>query len=69
MARRFLSILMSLVLCIGLMPLPAFAGDSSLEAGSLSTESLVVQFSPDNFKASITKLNIGAPITVRNTFP
>ena len=54
---------MSLVLCIGLMPLPAFAGDSSLEAGSLSTESLVVQFSPDNFKASITKLNIGAPIT------
>ena len=63
MARRFLSILMSLVLCIGLMPLPAFAGDSSLEAGSLSTESLVVQFSPDNFKASITKLNIGAPIT------
>ena len=55
--KTVLAILLSLCLCIGMMPLGA------LSAAAVVDESDSVGFSPDNFKAQIKKVSIGAPIT------
>ena len=55
--KTALAILLSLCLCIGMVP----AG--MLSAGAANGDSEPVGFSPDNFKAQIKKVSIGAPIT------
>ncbi len=55
--KTALVILLSLCLCIGMVP----AG--MLSAGAANGDSEPVGFSPDNFKAQIKKVSIGAPIT------
>lgn len=57
-AKTVLAILLSLCLCIGMIP----AGVLSATAAVVD-ESNSVGFSPDNFKAQIKKVSIGAPIT------
>ena len=56
--KTVLAILLSLCLCIGMMPLGALSA-----AAADVDESNSVGFSPDNFKAQIKKVSIGAPIT------
>ena len=57
-AKTVLAILLSLCLCIGMIP----AGVLSATAAVVD-ESNSVGFSPNNFKAQIKKVSIGAPIT------
>ncbi len=57
MTKTALAILLSLCLCIGMIP----AGIISV--GAAADDSQSVGFSPDNFKAQIKKVSIGAPIT------
>ena len=57
-AKAAIVILLSLCLCIGMIP----AGVLSATAAVVD-ESDSVGFSPDNFKAQIKKVSIGAPIT------
>ena len=58
MTKTALAILLLLCLCIGMIPV------GMLSAGAaVVDESDSVGFSPDNFKAQIQKVSIGAPIT------
>ncbi|MBQ3264711.1 MAG: hypothetical protein IJH07_02945, partial [Ruminococcus sp.] len=58
MKRRILSILLALVMLIGIIPM------SAISASAKAVDDLAeTGFSPDNFKAQIKKVSIGAPIT------
>jgi len=62
MSKRFLSVLMSFVLCIGLMPLPAFAGDSegALVASGSNLAAQVGELpKPTNVKVAVTDVQQG----------
>ncbi|MBQ1453606.1 MAG: hypothetical protein IIZ23_06525, partial [Ruminococcus sp.] len=58
MKKRLLAIVLSLCLCMGMMS----AGITSASAAAADSGQ-AVGFSPDNFKAQIKKVSIGAPIT------
>lgn len=61
MAKRILSIIMSLVLCVGLMPLIAFASEGEvgiLAAGGLSVQAGELQ-KPQNTKVTVTDVQKG----------
>ena len=53
MKKRLSAIVLALCLCLGMLPAASAASDSGQAVG----------FSPDNFKAQIKKVSIGAPIT------
>ena len=59
MKKRILSILLALCLCLSIIPM------SSLSTAAKTVDDDLVEtgFSPDNFKAQIKKVSIGAPIT------
>lgn len=59
MKKRILSILLALCLCLSIIPM------SSLSTAAKTVDDGLVEtgFSPDNFKAQIKKVSIGAPIT------
>ena len=59
MKKRILSILLALCLCLSIIPM------SSLSTAAKTVDDDLVEtgFSPENFKAQIKKVSIGAPIT------